>query len=80
MSEVPDRDNPQRLRLLRQFADAVLAARAVVDLGQHQNSDPLVERAFDRLGIDDLQFMAPSEKAADALCNIEIGRKIAAVG
>ena len=56
------------------------ATGAVVDFGQHQNRDGFVERAFDGLGVDDLQFMTPLKQAADALGDIEIGRKIAAVG
>ena len=56
------------------------APGAVVDFGQHQNRDGLVERAFDGLRVDDLQFMTPPEQATDALGDIEIGREIAAVG
>ena len=53
---------------------------AVVDFGQHQNRDGLVEPAFDGLWINDLQFMTPPQQATDALSDIKIGREIAAVG
>ena len=80
MGEIPDRDGAERLCLLGEQAHVVPAPCAVVDFGQHQNRDALVERAFDGLGVDDLQFMTPPEQAADALGDVEIGREIAAVG
>ena len=53
---------------------------AVVDLGQHENRDGLVEPAFDGLRVNDLQFVTPPQQATDALSDIKIGREIAAVG
>ena len=43
-----------------------------------QNRDGLVERAFDGLRVNDLQFMTPPQQATDA-SGIKIGQEIAAV-
>ena len=66
--------------LAGQRGHVVQAPGAIVDLGEHQHRDALVERVLDRLGLDDLQLVAAVEHAHEALGHIEVGREIAAVG
>ena len=52
---------------------------AVIHLGDHGEGHALVDRLHHLLGIDDLQHIAVIHQVAEALRNIEVGRKIAVV-
>ena len=80
MGEVPDRQGPGRVRGPRQTGHVVQAPGAVVDLGQQQHRDALVESLAERFRRHQAQLVAAAERAHQSLRHVEVGREVAVVG
>jgi hypothetical protein len=80
MGEIPDRQCAGGVRPLGQRLHVVKAAGAIVDLGQHQHRNRLVDGTFDFLRRGNSKRVSPVERSEQSFGHVEIGRKIAVVG
>ena len=60
--------------------DVVARSAPIVDLGEHHDRDPLVERARDLFAANHAQLMRRAEPADKSVRYVEVGREVAPLG
>ena len=76
--QVPDDERAGRMRRARRRGEPVHAAAAVVDVGEHQHGDLVVQGFIDARTVD--QSEIETVRRGDAFGHVEIGREVAALG
>ena len=79
VGQIPDRQCAGRVRRLRQARHVVPATGAVVDLGQQQHCDVLVERLADGLRSHGPDLVPAPERANQPVGHVEVGREVAVI-
>ncbi len=80
MGQIPDREDAFRLCRTGQGRHVMFAPRPVIDLGQHQHGDRIIQRIGHIFGGDRLEAVIWAQSTAQALGHIEIGGEVAGIG
>ena len=80
VGQVPDRQCTDLVRGPREAGHVVPAPGPVVDLGQHQHRDPLVQGLGHRFRRDEADLVAAAERSDQPVHHVEIGREVAVIG
>ena len=80
MGQIPKRQRPRGMGRCGQRRHVVLAAGAVIDLGQHRHRHRFVDRGGDLIRRDGAQLIPLTKKPGQPLRHVKIGREIAGIG